>query len=144
MQSNISGSCSSKLKVESPSPSYSVLLVPRSSITQFVFRGTMEACPPTVNSFSQPGNLARSAPECPTKRLHFDLMKNDENENIARYLSAHPNLRSWPRYICENVVATFYEVDGEFGRFICSRLLSTGSRENTRILPELRVKSRIL
>lgn len=55
------------------------------------------------------------------KRLYFNLMKNDKNENITRYLSFRPNAKNWPEYILEDEMLAFFYIDGEFRRSICTR-----------------------
>lgn len=54
-------------------------------------------------------------------RFYFDLLPENANENISRYISVNPNSKQWPSFIDEQDVATLYNVDGEYKRFICGR-----------------------
>lgn len=60
----------------------------------------------------------------PKERLYFDVLKDDENENITGYVSAHPYVKDWAAYIDEQDFATLYYIDGELGSFNCTRFFA--------------------
>lgn len=59
--------------------------------------------------------------EAPQKRSYFDLLKDDENGNIMRYLSHSPNAKNWTRNIRQGDLDMLYDIDGEFATFIRAR-----------------------
>jgi len=46
------------------------------------------------------------------------------HENITRYLSAQPKSRDWPRFIAGEDLASTFQIDGYFGKFVSSRFVS--------------------
>lgn len=52
--------------------------------------------------------------------MYFDLLP-DTVENIKRCSSSRPNAQDWTKFIDEGPVSAFYEVGGEFGKYMGTR-----------------------
>lgn len=46
----------------------------------------------------------------PAKRLFFDLLPENPNDNIARHLSAHTNFEAWTRFVSDDDIATMFDM----------------------------------
>lgn len=70
--------------------------------------------------------------------MYFDLLKFDENNNIARHMSQHPYLKNWPKYIEQYNLAKLYKIDGVFGSCLefLSLCLEYDGERNDAIYPE--------
>lgn len=76
---------------------------------------------PSKRTRREPSERDAQDQNLPKKRLLFDLLPHNPNENIARCLGAQSNAKNWLWYTSQDDIATVYGLHGDFADCMCSR-----------------------